>query len=406
MQDVYIIGVDTLKFGKYLDKSIKDLAALTATACLKDAGLSKEALQAIWFSNAGWGDRGQTTIRGQVALKPMGIDGIPITNVENACAGGSTALHHAWLGVAGGLYDITMAIGAEKLHQPNKMAVFMGFLGGIDVENVIPIIKGLSVFELTASEKAAMESFKQRYQAQAPSSNSKNKAKEQESFWKKFRDRFTVAIIMGERVGYDTMWQLAKISSGDHSPFMDIYGYAARQHMQRYGSTVEQLALVASKNHFNSTLNPNAQYQFEVPVEKVLADRIVTWPLTRAMCAPIGDGSDGILRDNGPLVYCGYAGHDVSAGHFGDDQFGAGCCRIHASVLRRIAKPWWRMVYQADRRVMCECAHFRLKAEAFGIRPKMVGVAGHEASVITVPRSLTQIGILLRPHLARLLAGK
>jgi len=291
MQDVYIIGVDTLKFGKYLDKSIKDLAALTATACLKDAGLSKEALQAIWFSNAGWGDRGQTTIRGQVALKPMGIDGIPITNVENACAGGSTALHHAWLGVAGGLYDITMAIGAEKLHQPNKMAVFMGFLGGIDVENVIPIIKGLSVFELTAAEKAAMESFKQRYQAQAPSSNSKNKAKEQESFWKKFRDRFTVAIIMGERVGYDTMWQLAKISSGDHSPFMDIYGYAARQHMQRYGSTVEQLALVASKNHFNSTLNPNAQYQFEVPVEKVLADRIVTWPLTRAMCAPIGDGA-------------------------------------------------------------------------------------------------------------------
>jgi len=117
-------------------------------------------------------------------------------------------------------------------------------------------------------------------------------------------------------------------------------------------------------------------------------------------------GSDGILRDNGPLVYCGYAGHDVSAGHFGNDQFGAGFCRIHASVLQRIAKPWWRMVYRDDRRVMCECAHFRLKAEAVGVKPKMVGVAGHEASVITVPRSLTQIGILLRPHLARLLAGK
>ncbi len=69
--------------------------------------LNKDAIQAIWFSNAGWGDKGQTTIRGQVALKPMGIDGIPITNVDNACAGGSTALHNAWLGVAGGLYDIT-----------------------------------------------------------------------------------------------------------------------------------------------------------------------------------------------------------------------------------------------------------------------------------------------------------
>ena len=122
--------------------------------------------------------------------------------------------------------------------------------------------------------------------------------------------------------------------------------------------------------------------------------------------SPTASGSDGILRDNGPLVYCGYCGHDVSAGHFGDDQFGAGFCRIHASVLRCIAKPWWRMVYQDDRRVMCECAHFRLKAEAVGIRPKMVGVAGHEASVMTIPRSLTQIEIIPRHHLSRLLAGK
>ncbi len=46
---------------------------------------------------------------------------------------------------------------------------------------------------------------------------------------------------------------------------MDVYGYAARHHMQRYGSTVEQLAMVASKNHFNSTLNPNAQYPVRGP---------------------------------------------------------------------------------------------------------------------------------------------
>jgi hypothetical protein len=122
--------------------------------------------------------------------------------------------------------------------------------------------------------------------------------------------------------------------------------------------------------------------------------------------APATCGSDGILRDNGELVYIGYCGHDVSAGHFGDDQFGAGFCRIHASVLRRVAKPWWRMLYQDDRRVMCECGHFRLKAEAVGIKPKMVGVAGHEASVITIPRSPTQIEIVPKPHLARLLAGK
>jgi acetyl-CoA acyltransferase len=76
-----------------------------------------------------------------------------------------------------------------------------------------------------------------------------------------------------------------------HSPFMDVYGFSARQHMKKYGSTIEQLATIASKNHWHSSLNPNAQYRFTISPEQVLADRMVTWPLTRAMCAPIGDGS-------------------------------------------------------------------------------------------------------------------
>jgi hypothetical protein len=129
-------------------------------------------------------------------------------------------------------------------------------------------------------------------------------------------------------------------------------------------------------------------------------------PSAAAPVAPGTCGSDDILRDNGELVYVGYCGHDVSAGHFGDDQFGAGFCRIHASVLRRIAKPWWRMVYQADRRVMCECSHFRLKAEAVGIKARMVGVAGHEATMVTVPRSATQIEVLTRLQVAGMLARK
>jgi acetyl-CoA acetyltransferase len=72
---------------------------------------------------------------------------------------------------------------------------------------------------------------------------------------------------------------------------MDVYGFAARQHMRKFGSTPEQLAIIASKNHWHSSLNPNAQYTFTVTPEQVLADRMVTWPLTRGMCAPIGDGA-------------------------------------------------------------------------------------------------------------------
>jgi hypothetical protein len=113
-----------------------------------------------------------------------------------------------------------------------------------------------------------------------------------------------------------------------------------------------------------------------------------------------------VRRTRGAIRCAGAVGDDVSTGHFGDNQFGAGFCRIHASVLRRIAKPWWRVIYQDDRRVMRECAHFRLKAEAVGIKPRMVGVASHEASVITIPRSTTQIEIVPKPHLGGLMAGK
>ena len=293
MRDVYIIGIHTIKFGKYMEKSIKDLAMETVNGCLKDAALGKKDIQALWFSNSGWGyGKGQDCIRGQVALRPMGIDTIPITNVENACASGSTAVHHAWMSVAGGFYDITMAVGAEKLYTSNKQAIFAGFLGGIDIENCVEIAEGLSVFSLTPEEKKSIEDFKRKYQPQIVNGGAKPKRKKPlKQTLKEWRDILTVGIILGEKLGYDTVKKMRKFSAGDHSPFMDIYGYAARQHMKKYGSTVEQLAMIASKTHFHSTLNPNAQYCFEVPVEKVLADRIVSYPITRAMCAPIGDGA-------------------------------------------------------------------------------------------------------------------
>jgi acetyl-CoA acetyltransferase len=292
MNNVYVVGVHTTAFGKHLDKGIKDLSALTVTGCLADAGLAKEAVQAVWFSNSGWGEqRGQTCIRGQVALRPLGIDTIPITNVENACASGSTAFHHAWMGVACGLYDVAMAVGAEKLYQSNKTAVFANFLGGIDVENVVEISRDLSLFGLSDEDRDHLKQFLAKYPRSANGGRTK-RPKGIAKRVKELRDLAVTAILWGEKLGYGTLKKLRKTTgSADHSPFMDIYGYAARQHMKKFGSTVEQLALIAEKNHFNSTLNPHAQYRFEVPANKVLADRLVSFPLTRSMCAPIGDGA-------------------------------------------------------------------------------------------------------------------
>jgi len=101
-----------MKFGKYLDRSIKSLTGEALKLVFDDCGLSMGDIEAAWFSNSSWGMSSfQHCIRGQVALSANGLEGIPITNVENACAGASTALHGAWTAVKAGLYDCALAIG-------------------------------------------------------------------------------------------------------------------------------------------------------------------------------------------------------------------------------------------------------------------------------------------------------
>jgi acetyl-CoA acetyltransferase len=75
------------------------------------------------------------------------------------------------------------------------------------------------------------------------------------------------------------------------SMFMDIYAAAARAHMKRYGTTVQQFAKVAAKNSFHGSLNPRAQFREALSVEDVLAAPMIAEPLTRPMCSPIGDGA-------------------------------------------------------------------------------------------------------------------
>jgi acetyl-CoA acetyltransferase len=85
MRDVYVIGVGMTRFAKFLDRSVKDLTREATENVLADANISMEDPQAAWFSNSNWGNySGQHSIRGQVALRPLGIMGLPITNVENA----------------------------------------------------------------------------------------------------------------------------------------------------------------------------------------------------------------------------------------------------------------------------------------------------------------------------------
>ena len=293
MRDVYVIGVHTTKFGKYLNNEIKELTAWTVEGVLKDAGIEKKDIQSAWFSNSGWGMRNfQHCIRGQVALRPIGIDAIPITNVENACAGGSTAFHGAWKDVALGICDISLAVGVEKVYAKNKYMVFASFFSGLDTSALGELVDRAREFAPDPMDipRQQLEAAIQTKKSRSP----KTIRDRIQDYW----NRFVLFVVLGESLGYGTLKKLIKATGGggrgagsERSAFMDVYAYAARMHMKKYGSTQRQLAAIAAKNHWHSTMNPNAQYTFDISIEDVLKDRLVAFPLTRSMCAPIGDGA-------------------------------------------------------------------------------------------------------------------
>src|SRR5215468_2627035 len=135
MRQVAIVGAGMTRFGKHIDRSMKDLAREAIEAALRSAGVEKEAIEAAAVGNAVAGlITGQECIRGQVVLRDMGIGGIPVINTENACASASTAFHLAWLYVASGLYDVVMAVGMEKLFHEDKKRSFEAIGSAIDVE--------------------------------------------------------------------------------------------------------------------------------------------------------------------------------------------------------------------------------------------------------------------------------
>jgi acetyl-CoA acetyltransferase len=262
VRDVHVVAVGMIPFGKYPDHGIKDLAALVMKNLFDHSPVGQDAIEAAWMGNAGWGMQiGQHCIRGQVALGPLGIGEIPIMNVENACAGGSSAFHGAWLGVAAGAYEVALAFGAEKTFVPRdaspelKKKGFKGFLAGTDVEVTTKLI-----------EQMQAEAERKRKQLEASGKLEKGQG------------------------------------GGARSPFMDIYSMGARRHIERFGSTQEQLAMIAAKNHYHGSLNPDAQYRMDMTVEEVLNDRLVSHPLTRAMCAPIGDGAAAAILVSGEYL--------------------------------------------------------------------------------------------------------
>lgn len=116
MRETYILGVSMTRFGKYLEKSLKDLAYDPVWNVIHESKIDPHDIDIAFLGNAYGGlITGQESMRGQVVLREAGITRIPIINVENACASGSTAFYLAHRAVTSGQAELALAVGVEKL---------------------------------------------------------------------------------------------------------------------------------------------------------------------------------------------------------------------------------------------------------------------------------------------------
>ncbi|MFD7999411.1 lipid-transfer protein [Streptomyces mirabilis] len=218
----YVAGVGMTRFEKpeTRDWQYWDMVREAGSAALADAGITYAEVEQVPV-----GYCFQPSTAGQRAAYELGLTGVPVYNVNNNCATGSSALMLARQFVEGGVADCVLALGFEKMQR--------GALGG-----------GADGGDFSTSPVA-------RHYG-----------------------------VMAARHGFEMS-----------PPTAQIFGDAAREHMEKYGTTEAQLAAVGAKNHRHSANNPYAQFQDVYGVDEILAARVVHRPLTKLQCSPTSDGA-------------------------------------------------------------------------------------------------------------------
>ena len=238
MSSIYVAGIAMTVFGRHPERSLDDLAREALAGALKDAGCAAADLGIAFYAGMTNGPlQGQISIPGQVVFSKIGIEGIPIHNVENACASGSSAFNLAVQSLKAGTTDVALALGAEKM-------------------NVLDRMKTLSIFEAGWDVTRAQENYR-------------------------------MLAAMGDGVDVPPGTE----SDKPYSRFLSVYAAMCRHHMKTYGTTQRQIAAVSAKNHAHSVHNPHSQFRKPFTIEEILAAPPITYPLTLPMCAPISDGS-------------------------------------------------------------------------------------------------------------------
>ena len=213
------MGLGKTAFGAFPDLDLRALAVEAGRKCMDDAHVKPSQVEAFYLGNfAGPSFVGQNHLAPYIAAA-MGIEGVPCTRIEAACASSGSAFFHAVSGVAAGLYDVVLVAGVEKMtSQPTpKVTEILAGAGDMGGEG---------------------------------------------------------------RAG---------------ATFPALFAMIARRHMHQYGTTREQLAAVAVKNHANGASNPQAHMRKRITMEQALNGKPVSEPLTVYDCSLISDGAAAVL---------------------------------------------------------------------------------------------------------------
>jgi acetyl-CoA acyltransferase len=326
MREVYVAGAAMTRFGKFPDTTVRALAEEATRGALDDAGVTTADIGMVFFANAVAGIlTNQEMIRGQVALRYTGLLGVPMVNVENACASASSAFYLACMAVGSGAVDAALAVGSEKLTHEDKSRTFAAIGTAVDQTQVAELRQWASAGSAGSPIPEQADSLPAEPGGQASAQ-----------------------------------------AGAKRSFFMDVYAANSRAYMKTSGATREDFAQVAVKSHRHAALNPYAQYRTPVTVDDVLASREIAPPLTLLMCSPIGDGAAALVvcspevarrlgasvrvracalvsgRDHGP----GEPGSAERASQAAYEQAGAGPGDLDVVELHDAASPAELMTYE------------------------------------------------------------
>jgi len=219
MTDVIVVGTGITKFGELWEKSFRELITEAAIKAIADSGLKGTDIEAIYGGCMASGRFiGQEHI-GALIADYLGVNPIPSTRCEAACASGGVALRQGFLAIKSGENDIVAVGGVEKMTEVSTEEAGFALGGAGDQET--ELFHGAT--------------------------------------------------------------------------FPSLYALLARKHMAEFGTTEEQMALVAVKNHAHAVHNPNAQFQREISLEQVMNSGYVAEPLKLLDCSPLSDGAAAVI---------------------------------------------------------------------------------------------------------------